>query len=162
MAQLREGRVHDTVTLLVDPEADLDIAESNLVSLIEAAHPVKHLSAHHQTRPGDREIVSIPIDRAEEAGVGLIDVAVDVACQPIHAHRDARVLDGTVGVEQLRSDGSDLGACPPTHQFFEPIGSEAFGVIVEEEQEVARRGAHSGVVDRRERHEIHGAQVRAA
>ncbi len=57
----------------------------------------------------------------------------------------AGMLQSTVRIEQHGSDHADTGAPGEADQFAQPVGRHHFDVIVEEQQQIARRDRGAGV-----------------
>ncbi|MEZ5342995.1 MAG: hypothetical protein R2706_16590 [Acidimicrobiales bacterium] len=114
-------------------EAKIDVVEVEREFAAEAADEFEVLRLYGQTRSRDGNGVG---DRDEFAVVPRV-VAVATGVEvggPTITTNNAAVLDAAVGVEETGADGADSGELTMEGEALEPVGSNDFGVVVEEQQ----------------------------
>jgi hypothetical protein len=98
-----------------------------------------------------RTIRHAAVTRSSRIPVGRLAPETEwVPREAADADGDAGVLDTTVGVEQLRADGADLGTLRMLLEGTQPVGAAGLGVVVQEEQIAPGRVGDGEIVETRE------------
>jgi len=103
MDQLAEGCIQNAKALVANPQAEFNIAECHEVVFVKAAHLLEYNPAGHQAGAGNRQIVTIPVERT--VGIGLIawHKTENMAVMAFHSNHDSSVLNGPIWEKQFRA-----------------------------------------------------------
>ncbi len=131
-------RVDHQVSALAEAKAEIDVVRVDGQALVESADRVERLAAHQQTGGRDRADVADALRSRALETMGMTGEAAD-------AERNPRVLNATVGVQKLRSDGSHLWTRGVLDERTQPLRVARLRVVVEE-QHVPPVGLSNGQV----------------
>ncbi len=149
------GAVADAASGRAEPQAEVDVLVAVAEALVEAAQAVEVRAPDEQAGAGHGLEGAGAVDRRVVAG----EAAVHVARDAVEADDDARVLDGAVGVEQLRAGHRGVGVRVQLgHQLVEPRRA-GHDVVVEEAEQLGLGGAGAVVAGGREALRLRVAHV---
>src|SRR5687767_8285525 len=120
MPHADKGIVDDAQPLGNSPQAELDIAVTNAIGIVEALKLHEYFAADSQACAGHRQIIPVPLGRAKGTISPLGAAVKRMAAVAGQAHYQTGVLNGFVRPDQLAAHETHARPLQPTDKLLQP------------------------------------------
>jgi len=133
--QLRVRRIDNPLAGANDPKAQINVSPGQFEVFVESAYLEEGLFSSYQAGSGDCQVIANPVGAPEGGGgrhcVG--EPGKHMASEAIDPQDDSRMLNRTIGIDELRSHCADLRTLSMADKLLKPVRLANFDVIIQEQ-----------------------------